>query len=422
MDNDNIEKNSFKETLTFINQFGFNNDYFLEFLKNEILGNYRKKPSIEMLRDRVKIYSKDNHTYKKIIATKKVLTDKNIKLLNESSITRASSFSQLITELNESHTLVTILLKILVLKRKNSDETMIYEEVIKETYTFNELIKELDFEKKYDVHILNNFNRIRNILAHAPRNMIIEQITPQLLDEIFVIVNDLIPIINSIFEETAETILKILFIRHQKLEEKGIDSVMNAKTAAEKYDIPIKDFLQIIKDSEIPTNEMINSDMRLDSRLINKLLPLINKYIKDSKKRKIIEKINFCADIFLKAEKIVIFKPLEIENTTLKNIDKALNVLYHTVESLQVEKIIILNENNDTNVFKISKEINTVLNKCTEIVYQDDLKQILKRYKNSCIFLNFTNVNLCSVYSIENKRVIELKELPQLKIKLNKKD
>lgn len=420
--NDNIDKHCFKETLTFINQFGFNNDYFLEFLKNEILGNYRKKPSIEILRDRVKMYSKDNNTYKKIIATKKVLTDKNKKLLNESSLTRLSSFSQLITELNESHTLVTILLKILVLKRKASDETMIYEEVVKETYTFNELVKEIDFEKKYDLNILNNFNRIRNILAHAPRNMIIEQVTPQLLDEIFIIVNQLIPIVNSIFEETSQTILNILYIRQQKLDEKGIDSVMTAQTAAEKYEIPLKDFLQIIKDAELSTNEIINSHMRIDSRTIKKLVPQINKYKKDTKKRKLIEKLDFCANVFLKAEKIVIFKPLEIENTTLKNIDKALNVLYHTVESLQVDKLIILNENNDTSVFKIYKEINTVLSKCTELVSQDDLTKIVKKYKNSCIFLNFSNLNLYSICSIEDKRIIELKELPQLKIKLNKKD
>ena len=187
---------------TFINRFAFNKDADIQYLFHGLTSD---RPYIEKLKISISNFIKSQRIYKKSLTTVKVKTDKNIKKFTEAYDNVEIDFLKMVDLLKDTHHFLINILKIDLFTKQNVSQQDMYKNFSTLSSNFTDLVQQIDFNKK-DRFVLNTFNRMRNIIIHAPSGIIIGYLTEAILEEFRVLVNLCIGISNDILTRNMESL------------------------------------------------------------------------------------------------------------------------------------------------------------------------------------------------------------------------
>lgn len=400
----------------FINRFAFNKDADIQYLLH---GLTETRPYVEQLRTNLTNLIKSQRIYKKNLTTIKIKTDKNAKKFTESFNNLEVDFLKMVDVLKDTHHFFINIFRIDIFTKKKYSYEKMYDEYSDMNSNFTELVQQIDFNRD-ERFILNTFNRMRNIIIHAPSGIIVGYLTENVLEEFKRVVNSTIGIANNILIRNLDSIKGIAKIQQEEIEREDNLGIESAKDYAKKHNLTINELLEVLKKSEHDFVVEIHQDMKLDAYTKTAIAPLIEEDAMKKKKEKEeaeqLENMNklYNSDSFL----VIDFD--YVLNLFSMDINRTYNHIYELYENLKANKLSIISESKSKDILQAINELNfstnnkkNVINSCHELIdyisnsnssiiaYVDDKIQKCLDDSNKCKYIivhkNDCNLNIDSI-------------------------
>lgn len=372
----------------FINRFAFNADADLEYFFHGLSGE--DKTYIEHLKINVIKLIKSNKAAKKCFATYKVRTDRNEKKLKESFEQLRTDYLRTVELFKDSHHFLITLLKLDILAQNGNEPGDIIELFNDMNSNFSELLQQINFTKEEKYH-LNLFNRMRNIIIHAPSGIIMEYLTDNVLEEFKNTIDSLFYVVSILLARNIEQIKSVRDFRQEKLREKELAGVEEAKTFAKKHELTINELLDIMKNTKYDYTSEIHPDMILD--LFTKEAIIDKVKAKQRQKRLKLEReenreiLEFVCKT--KSTLIINFEKL-FKTFNNSQIDRVVNHVYDAYNTLNINHILIFSEQDDKEIIKAIKEIYYITGRKESNIYSNsEILNTLNELSHESIILLF---------------------------------
>lgn len=366
---------------TFINRFAFNKDADIQYLLH---GLTSKRPYIEQLRISITTLIKSQKLYKKNLTTIKVKTDKNAKKFSESFDNLEMDFLRMVDLLKDTHHFFINILKIDIYTQQNFSYEDMYKRFSELNPNFTDLVQQIDFDKQ-EKFILNTFNRMRNIIIHAPSGIIIGYLTESVLEEFRSVVNLSIGIANNILTRNLNSIRSIIDLQQKEIEKTDNLGVEDARSFATRYNLTLNELLDIIRNSDYDFVVEIHQDMLLDAYAKSAIIPdieaKVNQKIKHNEELKL---HNYVSQLHKSNTHLVVDFDYVLKQFS-NDINKTYNHIYELFENLKINKISIISISASKEVKQIIKELlfTTKSKQSIDEVILDDCNK-LSEYMSSC--------------------------------------
>lgn len=375
---------------TFINRFAFNKDADIQYLFHGLTSD---RPYIEKLKISISNFIKSQRIYKKSLTTVKVKTDKNIKKFTEAYDNVEIDFLKMVDLLKDTHHFLINILKIDLFTKQNVSQQDMYKNFSTLSSNFTDLVQQIDFNKK-DRFVLNTFNRMRNIIIHAPSGIIIGYLTEAILEEFRVLVNLCIGISNDILTRNMESLKIIITLQQEDIARTETTGISDAKSLALKYNLTIKELLEILKNSEYDFVVDIHPDMQLDAYAKAAIIPEIEKVVNKKKKLDEEKQFNECLSKLHQSDSLLVVDFDYVLGLFSNNTNKAYNHIYELYENLKANRLSLISESKSKDVLQAIDELHFTTNNKQKIA--KDCKELLEYISNS------NNFDLVIAY-VDNK-------------------
>lgn len=375
---------------TFINRFAFNKDADIQYLFHGLTSD---RPYIEKLKISISNFIKSQRIYKKSLTTVKVKTDKNIKKFTEAYDNVEIDFLKMVDLLKDTHHFLINILKIDLFTKQNVSQQDMYKNFSTLSSNFTDLVQQIDFNKK-DRFVLNTFNRMRNIIIHAPSGIIIGYLTEAILEEFRVLVNLCIGISNDILTRNMESLKTIITLQQEDIARTETTGISDAKSLALKYNLTIKELLEILKNSEYDFVVDIHPDMQLDAYAKAAIIPEIEKVVNKKKKLEEEKQFNECLSKLHQSDSLLVVDFDYVLGLFSNNTNKAYNHIYELYENLKANRLSLISESKSKEVLQAIDELHFTTNNKQKIA--KDCKELLEYISNS------NNFDLVIAY-VDNK-------------------
>lgn len=419
---------------TFINRFAFNKEADIEYL---ITGLTLTKPYIEQLKTSILKLNKSQKSYKKSLTTIKVRTDKNAKKFIESSNNLDIDFFYMVDLLKDTHHFFINMLKVEIYSKQNMNYVEMYKNFSLQKENFSELIQQIEFSREERI-ALNTFNRLRNIVIHAPTGIIIGYLTESVLEEFRKVVDELVEIGRVLLERNIESIKGIIEVKQNEIEKKDNLGIEDARSFAAKYNMTINELLEILRNSGHDFPIEIHRDMQLDGYAKEAILPIINEIVVRKEKERDEVKLHNDVLRITNQNSLLIVDFDYVLSLFSGDTNRTYNHIYELYNNYKINGLYIFSESKSKEVIQVINELNFTTNNkratCNDyermlenisnsniiIAYvSDKIKNYLKEYNNDkYIIIRESNYN--ENINIENWNTIIIKKSDIVKIKFKK--
>ncbi len=410
MDNQKIELKYFEK---FIERFSFNPDVDLEYFYNGFVSD---KPYIEKLRLRIILLSKSQNQCKKVFANKKVLTSKNKNKSKEIINEFEFNYLKAVETLKDTHHFLTSLLKLKYLIEKYDNPSLVLKNYPKMPSNFSEIIQNMKFPKA-EWTALNNFNRMRNIVIHAPSEIAVEYLTSTVLDEFLTNILEVSLIMYSILNEHTTEIINVLKLREEINNKDELRGVETLGVFSAKYGLTANEVLEIIKNTDHDFVAAICIDMPIDKFDKEVIIDEVKRKSKEKERAKQLEIIAAKEKVFNQEQKVLIIDMEHATELHNSNYDIIVNSVYDLHMFTKPIKTLLLISDANTIQTSIAKEISFLIKSKEHIVIDrgDILKQVNSFSDNKLAF--YCNEELFPVLNeIENEKYILIHKNKNVKI------
>lgn len=419
---------------TFINRFAFNKEADIEYL---ITGLTLTKPYIEQLKTSILKLNKSQKSYKKSLTTIKVRTDKNAKKFIESSNNLDIDFFYMVDLLKDTHHFFINMLKVEIYSKQNMNYVEMYKNFSLQKENFSELIQQIEFSREERI-ALNTFNRLRNIVIHAPTGIIIGYLTESVLEEFRKVVDELVEVGRVLLERNIESIKGIIEVKQNEIEKKDNLGIEDARSFAAKYNMTINELLEILRNSGHDFPIEIHRDMQLDGYAKEAILPIINEIVVRKEKERDEVKLHNDVLRITNQNSLLIVDFDYVLSLFSGDTNRTYNHIYELYNNYKINGLYIFSESKSKEVIQVINELNFTTNNkratCNDyermlenisnsniiIAYvSDKIKNYLKEYNNDkYIIIRESNYN--ENINIENWNTIIIKKSDIVKIKFKK--
>lgn len=419
---------------TFINRFAFNKEADIEYL---ITGLTLTKPYIEQLKTSILKLNKSQKSYKKSLTTIKVRTDKNAKKFIESSNNLDIDFFYMVDLLKDTHHFFINMLKVEIYSKQNMNYVEMYKNFSLQKENFSELIQQIEFSREERI-ALNTFNRLRNIVIHAPTGIIIGYLTESVLEEFRKVVDELVEVGRVLLERNIESIKGIIEVKQNEIEKKDNLGIEDARSFAAKYNMTINELLEILRNSGHDFPIEIHRDMQLDGYAKEAILPIINEIVVRKEKERDEVKLHNDVLRITNQNSLLIVDFDYVLSLFSGDTNRTYNHIYELYNNYKINGLYIFSESKSKEVIQVINELNFTTNNkratCNDyermlenisnsniiIAYvSDKIKNYLKEYSNDkYIIIRESNYN--ENINIENWNTIIIKKSDIVKIKFKK--
>ncbi len=402
---------------TFIERFSFNKDADIQYL---VHGFYAEKPYIELLRASITKLIKSQKEYKKMLTTVKIRTDKNAKKYNELHDNLEMDFLRMVNILKDSHHFFMSIFKIDVFTKKNISCEEMYRTYADASPSFTDLMQQIDFTRE-ERYVLNTFNRMRNIIIHAPSKIIIGYLTENVLEQFKSCINISIGIANTIITRILESINGIVKYQQGNIKEHGSHGIENVKSFASRYNLTTNELLEIMKNSGHDFSFEIHQDMELDSYSKAALIPLIEEKIRQ--KDKAANEVKFQENIsnLYQSESFMVVDFDYVLSLSNNDINKTYNRIYEVYVNCKIKKLFVFSNIASKEILQVIDELHfttknkqKISNGCNELLeYISSLKNIATIIAYADMkTIDCLNEHECNKYLIvKNKDALMNKEI-----------
>lgn len=354
----------------FIERFSFNSDADLQYFKDGLIAD---KPYIEQLRLKVVLLSKSQNQFKKIYLNRKVQTTKNKTKSKEVISTLNINYLNVVESLKDNHQFVTSLFKLKYLIDKYKTPESVLKNYSSMPTNFSEVIQNIKFQKEEWI-ALNNFNRMRNIVIHAPSEIVVEYLTSTVLDEFIINIIEMATIIYKTLSEYGEDILAVLKLRGDRHEKDEMMCVESLGEIAARYELTVNEVLDIVKNTEHDFVSGICYDMTLDRFDKEAIIDEVRKKSKEKAKAKQLEIITLKEKEFKSEDKVLIIDLDHATELHNHNYDLIVNNIYDLSSFVNPVKTLILISDDKGIQKNIAKEVSFLIkNKEHNILHKEDV-------------------------------------------------
>lgn len=420
----------------FINRFAFNKDADIQYLLH---GLTSKRPYIEQLRISITTLIKSQKLYKKNLTTIKVKTDKNAKKFSESFDNLEMDFLRMVDLLKDTHHFFINILKIDIYTQLKYNSEDMYKRFSELNPNFTDLVQQINFNKQ-ERFILNTFNRMRNIIIHAPSGIIIGYLTENVLEEFRSVVNLSIGIANNILSRNLESIKSIIESQQTEIENSDNLGIEDARSFAAKYNLTINELLEILRNSDYDFVVEIHKDMLLDAYTKSAILPDIEAKINEKNKHNEELKLHNYVSQLHKSDSHFVVDFDYVLNLFSNDINKTYNHIYELYENLKTNRLSIFTESKSKEILQTIEELyfttnskQQTINDCSKLLehissfnnssvivaYVDDnIQECLEKYEHEKYIIMYEN-NCTLEIDLDKWNKIEIKNSNIIKITCN---
>lgn len=398
------QENSQKMLEKFIARFAFNADADLEYFYHGLIGE--DKSYLEQLRTSIIRLTKSNKATKKSFSLFKVKTDRNEKKIKETFEQLRIDYLRTVELFKDSHHFIVTLMRLDALFAKYDNMEDVVKEFKEDALSFSELVQQIDLNRE-ERYYLNTFNRMRNIVIHAPSGIIMEYLTDNVLEEFKCSMDGVFGVASWMLVRNMDKSLKLLKYRQSKLLEKEVVGTESAKEFAKRYDLDIKELLTIIKETKHDYTFAIHQDMMLDTFSKEAIIEKVKAASKEKSERLKEKQRKEMFDFIYKKDSIFIVdfeRALEHSNN---DIDKTYNKLQEICTQLKINRAIFFSENKSREIRSAISQLYYMINKTDDKCYSRcDIELIASSIDKSNVIISYKVQESCLDKLLNSKCVI----------------